>query len=154
MKNQNYYNYIDTLINLYKDDDILVSYMFSKYIENGITISGEYGNYLVYDCERGGYFDILKFETLNEVVYNVLDRVGIDLPIDSFYLIRDRFLEINRDLVEELLNNEKFKKQINIPKVENLNLYQETLSKIDVYLKGLVGEKEKKEFLTNIIYLS
>ena len=157
MEKKKYLNYIDALLKLYECDKEEICYSFDRYIECGIIIKGEYGNYTVSDGERGSYFDTRFFNSPNEVVYEVMRRLGVDMPDNKFYLLRDKFLELNKDLVEELLNNkEEFIRETAIRNdvyQNNKNLYYDiTMINISNYLNENILNSNQRKFVANIIY--
>ncbi len=152
-----YFNYIDALLRLYECDKEDISYSFNRYIEYGIIIKGENGNYTVSDGERGSYFDTRFFNSPNEVVYEVMRRLGMDIPVNDFYLLRDKFLELNKDLVEELLSNkEEFTKETMIRNdiyQNNKNIYYDiTMMNIANFLNESIPNSNQRKFIANIIY--
>ena len=157
MEDKKYLNYIDALLRLYECDKKSVPYSLNGYIEGGIVVKGEYGNYTVSDGERGGYFDVRYLTRPNEVVYEVMKRLDISIPQNKFYLLRDKFLELNKDLVEELLSDrKKFWEEVklrNIIYLNGKNLYYDiTMLNISNYLNSNIKYADKKQFLANIIY--
>ncbi len=157
MEDKKYLNYIDALLRLYECDKEDVPYSLNGYIDCGIIIKGEYGNYAVADGERGSYFDIRFFNKPNDVVYEVMRRLAIPKPQNKFYLLRDKFLELNKNLVEELVSDrKKFIEEVNVR--NNLYLSQEnlyydiTMLNISNYLNDNIKYVDKKIFLANIIY--
>lgn len=110
-----YYNYIKGLLYLYDEEKF---YVFDDYVEAGLIIQGEDGNYKLYYGERGGKFEIAKAKTPNEIVYKTLENIGRDYLIDSYEVVRDKILEKNKDLVEELLEDSNFKVKVSKLKEE------------------------------------
>lgn len=104
-KENNHYEYIKTLINLYTDLDC---YSYGSYKESAICILENENSYIVAIGER-----ILKaVKTPNEAVYTALEISGVNYKTNDFERIRDKFLEKNIDYVEKLLKDENFLKTI------------------------------------------
>ena len=110
-----YYNYIKGLLYLYDEEKF---YVFDDYADAAFIIQGEEGDYKLSFGERGLKFEVAKVKTPNEIVYKTLENEGRDYLIDSYEVIRDKILERNKDLVEELLEDSNFQEQVSKLKME------------------------------------
>ena len=140
-----YYNYIKALLYLYDEEKF---YVFDDYAEEAFTIKGEEGNYKLLLGSRGYLSELARARTPNEIVYKTLENIGRDYLIDSYEVIRDKILEKNKDLVEELLQDSNFQVQVSNLKKEydNDKLKELALQEI-VELTDTDINKEKLELL-------
>ena len=140
-----YYNYIKELLYLYDEEKF---YVFDEYAEAFLIIEGEEGEYKLSLGERGNKYALAKAKTPNEIVYKTLESGGRDYLIDSYEVIRDKILERNKDLVEELLEDSEFLEQVSKLRMEydNDKLKELALLKI-VELTETNVSKEKLQLL-------